>query len=156
MSYRYIFIFSGGFRGVARRAWPPFNFRPNWGSKGRKVFSETDPPFSQGLDDWAFRQRLMFVILRQTSDIWSVMFDVWCQLSNIRRLMSLYMSHVYCLMSDAWCLMSVVLCLLSDVRHLLSDVWCQMCDVCCLMWDVTIFESCQTSYVICLMYNMRC
>ena len=43
---------SGGSRGGAQGAPPPFIFSPNWGPKGRKNrFLEIEPPFSQRLDD---------------------------------------------------------------------------------------------------------
>ena len=36
--------------GPGEAAAPPM-FRPNWGPKGRKIFFDTPPPLSQGLDD---------------------------------------------------------------------------------------------------------
>ena len=42
---------SGGARGGARGVRLPLIFRPNRGPKGRKKFSQTAPPLSQGLYD---------------------------------------------------------------------------------------------------------
>ena len=44
---------SGGARGGARGVRLPLIFRPNRGPKGRKKFSQTLPPLSQGLYDRA-------------------------------------------------------------------------------------------------------
>ena len=65
--------------------------------------------------------------------------DVWCLLSNVRRLMSVVWcqtSNVWCLMSDVWCLVYDDWCLVPDAWCLKFVVWCQTSDV-CLMSDVT-------------------
>ena len=66
------------------------------------------------------------------SNVRRLMYDVWCLLSDVRRLMS----GLWCLMSGIWCLLSNVRrlmydvwYLLSDVRRLMSDVWCMMIGV---------------------------
>ena len=94
--------------------------------------------------------------------------DIWCQTSDIRRLMSDVTSVVTCLMSDddviclmsnVWCLSDVirylmidVCCHMSDIRHLMADVWYQMSDVRWLM----LFVWSQTSGVRYLMSDTRC
>ena len=93
--------------------------------------------------------------------------DVWCLLSDVRRLMS----GLWCLMSEVWCLLSNVrrlmydvLCLLSDVRRLTSGVWWLvsrvrrlMSEVCCLMSDTWCLSHvwCHTGDVRSLMYDLR-
>ena len=89
--------------------------------------------------------------------------DVWCKMSNVRRLWSGVRCQMYYvrLMSGVCCLRPDVWCKMSDVRHLLSDVLCQMSDERCLMSDVW----CQKSdvrrlmfvmYVLFLMYDIWC
>ena len=83
-------------------------------------------------------RRLMFVVWCQTSNVWSLMSDVWCLKSD-----------VCCLMSDVWCMMSYVCCLMSDVWRLVSDDWCLESDAWCLKFVVW----CQTPDV-CLMSDV--
>ena len=64
-------------------------------------------------------------VKRLMSNVFCMMYDVWCLLSYVRRLMS----HVWCEMSDVRRLMSNVSP--SDIMYLMSDV-----DVICLILDV--------------------
>ena len=109
--------------------------------------------------------------------------DVWCKMSNVRRLWSGVRCQMYYvrLISDfvvwciVWCLLSDVKRLMSDVRHLMSDVlclmsdsvlWCMMSGVCCLRPDVWCKMSdvrrllsdvlCQMSDERCLMSKVWC
>ena len=105
---------------------------------------------------------LVFVVKRLMSDIWCLVYYVWCLIlfSDIWCLVFVVWgqtSDVRCLMLDVWCPISSVCCLMSDVWRLvsrvwynfmMSDIWCLMSDVWCLMPDAWHLRS----DIWCLMY----
>ena len=89
--------------------------------------------------------------------------DVWCHISNVRRLMfCCQTSNVRCQSSDVWCPMSDVWFLMFDVWCQMYDVWCEMSDFWSLMSNVCEFWFlmsniwCPMSRVRSLMYDVCC